>query len=136
MKPAAQRRPSPVHPRPALPSTAPSTVALRFVPGVETPACRPRSVQLARTCGRFRCVSFLGQHHCAARQPGQPGHDARHHLVVSRVAAGGRPGRGSGVRSAPATARHLAASYAYFRTFHRDVEDTIRNRGTPLAMPV
>jgi len=31
---------------------------------------------------------------------------------------------------------HLAASYAYFRTFHRDVEDTIRNRGTPLAMPV
>ena len=31
---------------------------------------------------------------------------------------------------------HLAAPYAYFRTFHRDVEDTIRNRGTPLAMPV
>jgi hypothetical protein len=27
-------------------------------------------------------------------------------------------------------------AYAYFRTFHRDVEDTIRNRGTPLAMPV
>jgi hypothetical protein len=49
---------------------------------------------------------------------------------------GGRPGRGSGVRRAPATVRHLAASYAYFRTFHRDVEDTIRNRGTPLAMPV
>ena len=31
---------------------------------------------------------------------------------------------------------HLAASYSYFMTFHRDVEDTIRNRGTPLAMPV
>ena len=27
-------------------------------------------------------------------------------------------------------------SYAYFRTFHRDDGDTIRNRGTPLAMPV
>ena len=31
---------------------------------------------------------------------------------------------------------HLAASYAYFRTFHRDVEDTIRVRETPLSMPV
>jgi pimeloyl-ACP methyl ester carboxylesterase len=31
---------------------------------------------------------------------------------------------------------HLAAAYAYFRTFHRDVEATIRNRETPLAMPV
>jgi pimeloyl-ACP methyl ester carboxylesterase len=31
---------------------------------------------------------------------------------------------------------HLAASYAYFRTFHRDVEETIRNREKPLAMPV
>ena len=31
---------------------------------------------------------------------------------------------------------HLAASYAYFRTFHRDVEDTIRDRETPLSMPV
>ena len=31
---------------------------------------------------------------------------------------------------------HLGASYAYFRTFHRDVEETIRHRETPLAMPV
>jgi pimeloyl-ACP methyl ester carboxylesterase len=31
---------------------------------------------------------------------------------------------------------HLAASYAYFRTFRRDVEETIRNREKPLAMPV
>ena len=31
---------------------------------------------------------------------------------------------------------HLAASYAYFGTFHRDVEETIRHRETPLAMPV
>jgi pimeloyl-ACP methyl ester carboxylesterase len=31
---------------------------------------------------------------------------------------------------------HLEASYAYFRTFPRDVEDTIRNRETPLSMPV
>ena len=57
--------------------------------------------------------------------------------------------RGSGGSDAPATgydkawrggrspaAGHLAASYAYFRTFHRDVEDTIGNREMPLAMPV
>lgn len=31
---------------------------------------------------------------------------------------------------------HLSASYEYFRAFPRDVEDTIRNRGTTLAMPV
>ena len=34
---------------------------------------------------------------------------------------------------------HLAASYDYFRAFHRDVEDTIRSREageTPLSMPV
>ena len=31
---------------------------------------------------------------------------------------------------------HLRASYEYFRAFPRDVEDTIRNRGTTLAMPV
>src|SRR6202034_3286868 len=31
---------------------------------------------------------------------------------------------------------HLAASSASFRTFHRDVEDTIRDRETPLSMPV
>jgi pimeloyl-ACP methyl ester carboxylesterase len=31
---------------------------------------------------------------------------------------------------------HLGASYAYFRTFHGDVEATIRHRETPLAMPV
>jgi len=31
---------------------------------------------------------------------------------------------------------HLAASYVYFRTLPRDVEETIRNRETPLAMPV
>ena len=31
---------------------------------------------------------------------------------------------------------HLGASYAYFRTFHRDAEATIRHRETPLAMPV
>ena len=34
---------------------------------------------------------------------------------------------------------HLAASYAYFRAFHRDVEDAIRSRETgetPLSMPV
>jgi pimeloyl-ACP methyl ester carboxylesterase len=31
---------------------------------------------------------------------------------------------------------HLAASYAYFRTFRRDVEEAIRNRETRLAMPV
>jgi pimeloyl-ACP methyl ester carboxylesterase len=31
---------------------------------------------------------------------------------------------------------HLAASYAYFRAFDRDVEDTIRDRETPLSMPV
>jgi hypothetical protein len=33
---------------------------------------------------------------------------------------------------------HLAASYDYFRAFHRDVEDTIRSRETgetPLSMP-
>jgi hypothetical protein len=34
-----------------LTSTAPSTVTLRFVPRVRTPGRRPRSVQLARTCG-------------------------------------------------------------------------------------
>ena len=39
-------------------SSAPSTVTLRFVPGVRTCGRAPRSVQLARTCGsRFRCVS-------------------------------------------------------------------------------
>jgi pimeloyl-ACP methyl ester carboxylesterase len=31
---------------------------------------------------------------------------------------------------------HLEASYAYFRTFHGDVEATIRHRETPLTMPV
>jgi pimeloyl-ACP methyl ester carboxylesterase len=31
---------------------------------------------------------------------------------------------------------HLAASYAYFRTFHDDAGATIRHRQTPLAMPV
>ena len=31
---------------------------------------------------------------------------------------------------------HLRASYEYFKAFPRDVEDTIRNRGTTLAMPV
>jgi hypothetical protein len=31
---------------------------------------------------------------------------------------------------------HLGASYAYFGTFHGDVEATIRHRETPLAMPV
>ena len=31
---------------------------------------------------------------------------------------------------------HLRASYEYFRAFPRDVEDTIRKRGTTLAMPV
>ena len=31
---------------------------------------------------------------------------------------------------------HLAASYAYFRSFDRDVQDTIRNRETPLTMPM
>jgi hypothetical protein len=45
------------------------------------------------------------------------------------------PPYASSNRDSLATVRALAASYAYFRTFHRDVEDTIRNRGTPLAMP-
>jgi pimeloyl-ACP methyl ester carboxylesterase len=31
---------------------------------------------------------------------------------------------------------HLAASYAYFRSFDRDVQDTIHNRETPLTMPM
>ena len=31
---------------------------------------------------------------------------------------------------------HLAASYAYFRTFPRDIEDGMRTRETPLSMPV
>jgi pimeloyl-ACP methyl ester carboxylesterase len=31
---------------------------------------------------------------------------------------------------------YLRASYEYFRTFPRDVQDTIRNRGTALTMPV
>jgi pimeloyl-ACP methyl ester carboxylesterase len=31
---------------------------------------------------------------------------------------------------------HLAASYAYFRSFDHDVQDTIHNRETPLTMPM
>jgi len=31
---------------------------------------------------------------------------------------------------------YLRASYEYFKTFPRDVQDTIRNRSTTLTMPV
>jgi pimeloyl-ACP methyl ester carboxylesterase len=31
---------------------------------------------------------------------------------------------------------HLTASYEYFRSFHRDIEDGMRTRETPLSMPV
>lgn len=62
MKSAAQRRLSRYTQAPVLTSSAPSTVTLRFLPGVRTSGRAPRSVQLARTCGsRFRCHAFLLQ---------------------------------------------------------------------------
>ena len=40
------------------------------------------------------------------------------------------------VRAGSATPGYLHASYEYFKTFPRDVQDTIRNRSTTLTMPV
>ena len=57
MKPAAQRRPSPVHPRPGAHLDHPQHGDLAVRARGEDPGRRPRSVQLARTCGRFTCVS-------------------------------------------------------------------------------
>jgi hypothetical protein len=78
MKPAAQRRPSRYTHAPVLISTAPGTVTLRFVPGGENPRAQAAQRPVAphmRQQVQVRLV--LGQHHRAARQPGQPGHDAR-----------------------------------------------------------
>jgi hypothetical protein len=52
----------------------------------------------------------LGQHHCEARQPGQPGRDARHHMVVSRVAAGVGPDAVAEYAAHLRRPGHLAAS--------------------------
>ena len=44
------------------------------------------------TPGTNRKVTVLGQHHGLARQVDEPGHDARDHMVVVRVTAGGQLG--------------------------------------------
>jgi hypothetical protein len=116
MKSAAQRRPSRyTHTRcsPRPPQHGELAVRARG----EGPRRGPGSVQLARTCGsKFRCDSSSAST-TARRQRGQPARDARHHLVVSRVAAGGqlrpppdrnRSGSVTGsVNSPPATRRGL-----------------------------
>jgi len=82
----------------------------------------------------------LGQHHCAARQPGQPAPIP----VTTRSCAGSLRAVGpDAVAEYAAHLRrpgHLAVSYAYFMIFHRDVEDTIKRpagagRGATRARP-
>jgi len=93
MKSAARRRPSRYTRAPVLISSAPSTVTLRFVPGVRTCGRVSRSVQLARTCRQQVQVRLvLSEHHRPAGQIDKPGHDTGHDVVMVRVAAGGQLG--------------------------------------------
>jgi len=62
-------------------------VTCRFEPGVGICGRAARSVQLAQQV-QVRLV--LGQHHRAAGQVQQPGHDPGYHVIVIRVAAGGQ----------------------------------------------
>jgi len=135
-EPAGQRRPSPVHPRPGARRDHPQHGDLAARARGEDPGRRPRSVQLACTCGRFRCVSSSASITAPRDSPA-----SRAAMPVTTWSCAGslRAVGPDAVAEYAAHLRrpgHLAASYAYFRTFHRDVEDTIRNRGTPLAMPV